>query len=355
MIPGTATFAIPGNPDSRTGGYIYEKHVLLTLRRMGRPVRLLRLPGGFPNQSACESAAAGTLFATLHRRTPVIADGFLVGALDPSEFARLRAPIVAMVHHPLALETGLQPRRAAWLHQTERANLQRVGHVVVPSPRTRADLIEGYGVPGDKISVALPGVRSPEGPAEPIEPPLILSVGTLVPRKGHDTLLAALALITDLDWQAAIAGAPRDPATARALGAQATRLGLTERVRFLGEVSEARLATLYRQARIFALASRLEGYGMVFAEALRHGLPIVTCRNTAIPDTVPEAAGALVPTDDVDAFAAALRRFLTDPAAAAHARDGAARAGRALPSWEDAARVMAAALDRVAPALAPRP
>ncbi|MCR9088344.1 MAG: glycosyltransferase [Rhodobacteraceae bacterium] len=320
---------------------------------MGRPVRSLRLPGGFPAPSAWEVATTGRVLAALSPEVPAILDGFVVGALEPIEFARLRAPFVAMIHHPLALETGLAPDRAAWLRRTERANLQRAAHVVVPSPRTREDLIRSFGVPETKISVALPGVPKPLGPRAPVEPPLILSVGTLVPRKGHDVLLEALARLVDLPWQAVIAGAPRDPATAAALVAQSARLGLSERVQFRGEISEAELSHLYRSAAVFALASRLEGYGMVFAEALSHGLPIVTCRNSAIPDTVPDAAGALVPTDDAQAFAGALRQLMTEPEARTRAEAGAQIAGAKLPRWADTATVMAEALDRVAPGNAP--
>lgn len=349
VIAQAAVFAIPGDPDTRTGGYIYEKQVLLELRRMGRPVRLLRLPGGFPDPSRWEVAVTGQTLTALDPEVPVILDGFLVGALPPPELSRLRAPFVAMIHHPLALETGLTADRAAWLERTERTNLKRAGHVVVPSPRTREDLTGRFGVPEAKISVALPGVPQPLGPRARVDPPLILAVGTLVPRKGHDVLLDALARLTDLPWQVVIAGAPRDPATAAALSAQAERQGLSGRVQFRGEVSEAALSTLYRSATVFALATRLEGYGMVFAEALSHGLPIVTCRNSAIPDTVPEAAGALVPTDDAQAFAEALRNLLTDLHTRAEAETGARRAGAALPRWSDTARVMADALDRVAP------
>lgn len=322
---------------------------------MGRPVRLLRLPGGFPDPSRWEVAVTGQTLATLDPEVPVILDGFLVGALPPPELSRLRAPFVAMIHHPLALETGLAPDRAAWLEDTERTNLARAGHVVVPSPRTREDLVGRFGVPKKKISVALPGVPRPLGPGTPVDPPLILAVGTLVPRKGHDILLEALASLTDLSWQAVIAGAPRDPATAAKLRAQTDRLGLSGRVQFRGEVSEDALSALYRSATVFALATRLEGYGMVFAEALSHGLPIVTCRNSAIPDTVPEAAGALVQTDDVQAFAAALRRLLSDPKIRANAETGARAAGAVLPRWSETASVMANALDRVAPGQELRP
>jgi glycosyltransferase involved in cell wall biosynthesis len=107
------------------------------------------------------------------------------------------------------------------------------------------------------------------------------------------------------------------------------------------------LAGLYRQATVFALATRYEGYGMVFGEALLHGLPIVTCRAGAVPETVPAGAGILVEVDDDQAFAAALRQLLTDPHARAAMAAASARAGHALPRWNETAAVMGQVLDRV--------
>jgi len=345
MITKSATFVVPGDPDTRTGGYIYEKQVLLHLRRMGRPVRLLRVNAGFPDPTPYEMQQLGEAFAQCDPTIPLILDGFIVGALAPEQFERLRAPFVAMIHHPLALETGLAPERAEWLWKTERENLGRAAHVVVPSPRTRSDLVENYAVAHEKITIALPGVPKPKEARNPSDLPLILSVGTLVPRKGHDVLIRAMAQIVDLPWQLAIAGARRDEQTAADLEALVHHFGLEGRITFLGEVSEARLSELYRSAHVFALATRLEGYGMVFAEALSHGLPVVTCNNTAIPDTVPAGAGALVPTDDVQAFAAALRLLLADGAAHDAASKIAGKAGTALPGWMETARHMADALD----------
>lgn len=348
MIPNAAVFVIPGDPETRTGGYIYDKLVLLALRRMGRPVRLLRMPDGFPTPSAQAEETSGARLAALNPDVPVIMDGLFAGALAPAQFDRLKAPYIAMVHHPLALETGLSADLAAKLHENEATNLTRAAHVVVPSPNTRDDLVNDYCVPAEKITVALPGVEEVVSPRARSTPPLILSVGSLVPRKGHDILLSALGRIADLPWQAVIAGKALDPKTAEALRAQANHLGLSARVEFRGEVSKTQLSELYLHATIFALATRLEGYGMVFAEALSHGVPVVTCNNSAIPDVVPSDAGALVPTDDDAAFAAALRKLLTDPAALDAAEAGAAKAGAALPRWADTAGHMAAVLDRVA-------
>jgi len=341
MTGRTLHFAVPGDPDTLTGGYIFDARVADALTHAGHDVRRLRLPDGFPDPDPDAMAAALAQLAAVPAGDVLVVDGLAFGALDPAGVARISAPIIALVHHPLALETGITPARAQHLAAFESANLARAARVIVPSPHIGAVLVRDYGVPTAAVTVASPGVDRPSGPCTPEMPPLILSVGSLSPRKGHDTLLRALALIDDLDWQATIVGGAQDAAAGADLADLCDALRLAGRVRFAGSLPEAALAARYRAASVFALATHYEGYGMVFAEALAHGLPIVSCAVGAVPGTVPAAAGVLVAPGDPGAFAAALRRMLTDArwrnACAAAARDHA----RTLPSWEDTAAVFA--------------
>jgi glycosyltransferase involved in cell wall biosynthesis len=169
----------------------------------------------------------------------------------------------------------------------------------------------------------------------------------LVPRKGHDILLQALALLADLEWTVSIVGGATDEDYSRSLRDLATKLGLNERVHFRGKLAPDALTACYVRASVFALATRYEGYGMVFAEAMVHGLPIVTCAAGAVPDTVPADAGMLVPADDVAAFAGALRRVLADAGHRNALASGSARHGQDLPSWDDTARIVSAVLKNV--------
>ena len=339
-----AVFAIPGDMDRRTGGFIYEATVLRTLRALGHDIAHLRLPDGFPDPSPAEIAAAFDLLGRVPANVPILLDGFVPGTVDPDGLARLAAPLVPIIHHPLGLETGLPPDRAAFLLANEAASLRHATRIVVPSPHTARILAAEFGVPTARITVAPPGFEVPGGPRRPVTPPLILSVGLLAERKGHDVLIAALSRIADLDWQARIVGAAHDPFLADALAAQIRAAGLSDRVVLTGELDAAALRTTYAEASIFALATRYEGYGIVFGEAMGWGLPIVGCAVGAVPDTVGDA-GLLVPPDDPDAFAGALRRILTDTPARDALSAAAARAGAALPRWRDTARVIAAAVD----------
>jgi glycosyltransferase involved in cell wall biosynthesis len=136
----------------------------------------------------------------------------------------------------------------------------------------------------------------------------LASVGSVVPDKGYDLLIAALARIVDLSWRLTIAGdRTRNLATAARLDADISAYGLGDRIAVLGAVPPERVVELYLASDVFVLASRFEGYGMALAEAIAHGLPVVSTMAGAIPDTVPAGTGLLVPPNDVVALAQALR------------------------------------------------
>jgi glycosyltransferase involved in cell wall biosynthesis len=252
------------------------------------------------------------------------------------------------VHHPLALETGLSPMMAATFAAEEKDALTSVRAVIVTSETTAAILQGAFDVSPELITVAPPGVDKPKGERGERRPgPVrIFAMGSISPRKAHHVLVEALARIEDLDWTCAIAGAlERDPETAEALQQQIALLGLKDRVRLLGEVDEAQAARLYGEADIFALASVYEGYGMVFAEAQAHGLPIVATTGGAIPEAVPQSAGLLVPPGDAEAFAEALKLLILDPALRDAMAEGSKDAGAELHDWNQTAAQVAKALE----------
>lgn len=343
-----AAFAIPGDIETKTGGYIYERELLLALRAAGREVRHIELPASFPNASPGETAQAVAQMNELPTGMPLILDGLVYGSIDTAGLAQVKAPLCAMIHHPLALETGLAPVRAQELARIERDNLVLASHVVVPSRHTLEILTSQYDVPPAKISIAPPGFAR-AGPSQPkADPPLILSVGILAARKGHDVLLDALSRLRDLNWTCSIVGGTHDSGVEAALLEQRDALGLGGRVQFAGLIPEEKLHALYGAASVFALATRYEGYGMVFSEAAANGLPVVTCAVGAVPDTVPEDAGLLVPPDDPRAFADALHQMLTNTRLRETMARTSGEAGCKLPTWADTASIMGRALDRIA-------
>lgn len=343
----TITFAYPGDLALNTGGYSYDRRLIAGLEALGWQVDLLALGDGFPAPSPAVLQDAERRLSALADNSLLLIDGLAFGVLDgwsSREAGRLR--IAALVHHPLALETGLPEDLRLVFIERERRALSFAKTIFVTSPMTARELVANYEVSPTRLTVALPGT-DPFGHApRKGEPPVILSVGTLTRRKGHDVLIRALKQVESMSWTARIVGASKlDPLTAGALQDLIGSLRLADRVELVGEVDDSRAEMM--KADIFALASRYEGYGMVFAEALSHGLPVIACASGAVPDVVPDEAGILVPVDEVDAFAAALRRLLIEPGLRDEKAQGSALAGDRLPTWTDTADIFSRGLQEL--------
>lgn len=344
-------FAVPGDLDTPTGGYAYDKRIIAELKMLGWEASVLDLGDSFPRPDAVARKAANDMLARADPGIPLVIDGLAFGAL-PEAGATLGEShrLVALVHHPLAFENGLPADEVKRFHESEREALRHVRHVIVTSPATSRLLVSDYGISPDRITVAKPG-------NDPVPPSRgggdmavqLLAVGSIVPRKGYDILVAALAALKDLSWQLSIVGDPtRDEECARALDRDIDRLGLRTRVDRLGAVSQATLATLYDRTDLFVLPSRFEGYGMAFADAIAFGVPVVAARAGAVPETVPADASILVPPDDAAALASALRRLIANAPEREKLRAQARAAAGALPTWRQSAEIVARAIGKVA-------
>ncbi len=307
------------------------------------------LDASFPAPTVEALAHARGILTAIPEGDLVLVDGLALGALPhlaEAEGSRLR--LVALVHHPLAAETGLPPHRADALRRSETRALAQARRVLVTS-RSTAALLSGYGVPAERVRVVEPGTDpAPSAAGSGSGPLRLLCVAALVPRKGHDILFHALAGLRDRPWHLDCIGSlKRDSAWAGALVHLRHELGLARRVSLLGSLDDDELGRRYGAADLFVLPSRFEGYGMAFAEALARGLPILAADAGAVGATVPPEAGLLVPPDDSAALGLALRRVLDDPTLRRRFAVGARTAGVRLPTWPQAAAAFAAALEGI--------
>ncbi len=347
----TLALLVPGSIDQLTGGYLYARRMVEGLRALGRAVTVIELAGRHPaTDDAARASAAGALAGLPADATAVIDGLGLPGFADclASEGRRLR--LIGLIHHPLSLETGLEPGEARRYAALEARLWPLLRGVVCPSANT-AQAVVASGVPPDRVVVAMPGTDKPASLArrEPQGELRLLAVGSITPRKGHLLLVEALAGLRDYRWRLTCIGSTeRDPGTAAALRRAIATQGLGDRVSLAGERPPELLSAAYRDADIFVLPSYHEGYGMVYAEALAHGLPVVATTAGAIPDTVPEAAALLLPPGDAAALREALRQLFVDARLRGRLAAEATRAATALPDWPTAAGHFAAALDRLA-------
>ena len=203
-----AIFAIPGDIGLPTGGYMYDRRVLALLPQLGVAARHLQLPASFPDPSAADLDETGRLLAAVAPGDVVMVDGLAYGAMPAEVIERARAPIVALVHHPLCLEAGLAKARQDALHALEKAALALAKRVVVTSHvDRRGRLVADFAVPADKITVAEPGTDpAPRAPGSAAGPLQLLSVGAIVWRKAYAILVRALGTLKDQDGRLTIAG-----------------------------------------------------------------------------------------------------------------------------------------------------
>jgi glycosyltransferase involved in cell wall biosynthesis len=341
-------FAVPGDLAMPTGGYAYDRRMISELGRLGWQIDVVGLGDGFPLPSETTRAAAQACLLAIPKDRTILIDGLALGAL-PEAATKLRGrnSLLALVHHPLALETGLSAELVKKLHASERAALAAVRAVIVTSPATQRCLVADYAVPAERIFIAAPGsdsVAPAQGSSDGIV--RLLSVGAVVPRKGFDLLVTALATLTELPWRLTIVGdRTRDRQAAAQLDADITLHKLGDRIDVLGEVPPQHLARLYVEADVFVLASRFEGYGMAYTEAIARGLPVIGTSAGAIPETVPPGAGILAKPDDSSALVVALRRMIEDPIERRRLGSAARMAASRLPTWEASARIFSRAIE----------
>ena len=338
-------FVYPGDLSTPTGGYAYDRRVIEGLERLGWQVHLISLGNGYPFPNRAQIEYARSTLQNLTKDIPLVIDGLALGALPDlaAEIAK-RHPLIALIHHPLAFEFGLSDSEITLLKLSETRALQQVVRVIANSPTTARDLNQHYGIPAELIEIILPGTDRvkclkprAQRNADDSGRVHLLSVGSIIPRKGFQDLIAALEPLIDLPWTLSIAGdTSRNAAAYERLKMDIKRCHLEDRIEVLGTVSNEELENLYAKADIFVLPSLFEGYGMVYAEAMARGLPIIATTAGAIPDTVPEEAGLLVEPGDIPALTNALKVLLQDPAYRARLSSGALQAAAQQPTWDQA-------------------
>jgi glycosyltransferase involved in cell wall biosynthesis len=337
---------VPAPFDQVSGGYNYDRRMVAELRAAGDTVDVVELAGRFPLADDIAREAACASWDRLAEATRPVIDGLALPAFAGMEDALAARGAIGLIHHPTALETGFAEADRDALRGMERRLFGRLHRLVVTSELTAERLVSDFGVSRARVAVVMPGTDdAPRCTGSGGPGCEILSLGTLVPRKGYDVLLRALARLFDLDWHLTIAGSPdRHPEHAAALLALVGELDITRRVRFAGEVTGDALEALWRGADLFALATWFEGYGMAVAEALKRGLPVAVCAGGAAAALVEPEAGVVCEPGDQVQLSKALRRLIFSPSLRTEMAEIAWQVGQKLPHWEAQAQEFARAI-----------
>jgi glycosyltransferase involved in cell wall biosynthesis len=302
------------DPARPSGGNTFDRRVRHGLAASGWTVHVHAVPGSWPRPDACSYAALAAALRGIPDGAVVLLDG-LVASPAPEvlvrEAGRLR--LVALVHMPLG-----QGVTDDMVREREGAVLAVAEAVVTTSAWCRRALLDLYSLPGERIHVAEPGVDDADLAPGSATAGALLSVAAVIPGKGHDILVDALARLGRLRWRCVCVGSlERDPAFADNVRLRVVDRGLKGRVRFCGPQTGADLDRRYAAADVLVLPSRGETYGMVVTEALARGLPVIAADVGGVPEAMGQGAdgtrpGLLVPPSDAAALHDALQAWLCD-------------------------------------------
>ena len=338
------------DPLRPSGGNTYDRLVCRGLAAAGWAVQVHAVPGTWPRPDTSSRAALGDAVGRIPDGAVVLLDG-LVASPSPevlvAEAGRLR--LVVLVHMPLG--DGLTDEQG---REREGAVLSAAASVVTTSAWARRLLLELYSLPGDRVHVAEPGADAAELAPGTATAGALLSVAAVIPGKGHDLLLDALATLNGRPWHCLCVGSlERDPAFAESLCRRVLDAGMDGRVRFSGPQTGADLAGSYRSADLLVLPSRAETYGMVVTEALAHGLPVVAADVGGVPEALGYGddgtrPGLLVPPADPAALGDALRAWLEDSGLRRRLRRAARERRASLSGWSTTTSAVAEVLAEAA-------
>lgn len=342
-------FYLRGDPGALAGDYRYDARLIREWRALGAEVELVALPKcpplpGLASQLFCvDTGHIRDEGADVHVFDLMAAPA--VAWLPLSIQRRLTVrPRVALVHHLVSDEplAGWRRRFIALRELRFFAAMHGVLAVTsVTARRVRAltgrTLPAAVVPPGREDTPGVPATRR-AGQRRPGAPFTILCVANVIRRKGIETLLRAASEL-DGNWRLEIAGRlDMEPAYARSLVHLCERRHLFGHVRFHGPLTGEPLARLYRDADVFALPSRWEGFGMVYLEAIGHGLPVIASAAGGARDLIRDGEnGLLVRPGDVVALAGRLEALRDDDRLRTRLANAAARTWRAHPTWRDTA------------------
>ena len=332
-------FVTVGDTERLTGGYLYNARVLLGLRENGVEIEEI-VPCGASLEEQEESASRLGMALEPRHFDVIVVDALARIVCAPHlDRWRKERPVVAMVHE---LPSVAAPKAVLDREREYEEPLLRAEILISVSPHG-ASILEERGVPAARIRVVPPGFdRLPKGdgtglPVRNDETVRALCVAQWIPRKGivdlvrawtlHERSGAVLELVGETD---------ADPVYAASVRA-AIADGTEGSIAVSGPVDDAALAVAYATADLFVLPSRYEGYGVVYAEALAHGVPVVACNVGPVPEVVGEEAALLVPPDDVEALRGVLDLLLKDAGLRDRMSAAARRRASELPLWEDTA------------------
>ena len=343
-----AALVIYGDLATLSGGFLYDRMLVDTLRRAGDTVDVFSLPWKAYGRCLRQNFDRGLRSALLGWDGDLLLEDELnhpsLLVLNRSLHRTRRVPMISIVHHLRSSE--LHPRIAHQVYRwVERSYLRSVDGFLFNSPATRRAVEELIGGPAEGFVVTPGGDRLGPGPGEEeilrrcetVGPLRVLFVGNIILRKGLHVLIEALGTIPGDQWRLTIVGGRgMDPAYATSVDRMIASRGLQGKVRMLGQLDDAFLAAALREHHVLAVPSEYEGFGIVYLEAMGFGVVPIGSRAGGAAEIIEhERSGLLVPAGDARALAAAIADLAGNRGRLRMLALEALRRFRAFPGWQE--------------------
>jgi glycosyltransferase involved in cell wall biosynthesis len=328
-----------GDPNRRTGGYRYHRVMAAAAADHRAEMRFASVPAlPWPMTAA---AAARTLRAAEPNSDAILLDS-IAAAFAAPWIARIRTPVIAVVHQPAG---GL---RAGRVRRVTQRRLDGFAYRAAAGAVAAADSLVGdlceVGVPADRVVLVPPGCDVPDVGGPPLDlrrgrGVSMLCVANWTPPKGILELVEAFATLpADAATLWLVGATDADPSYRLRVRRRIAAPDLHDRVVVRGSVPVEEVGRFYRSADVFALCSFVDAYGTAWAEAIAAGLPVVGWRAGNLPRLAEHGREALMAEPgDVAGLASALRALTTDERLRGRLAEGARRRARTLPTWRASA------------------
>lgn len=336
-----AGLVIYGSLDTLSGGYLYDRMLVRALMADGWEVEIYALPW----RDYAQHLGDNLRRSWVERLRTADVDVMIQDELNHPSLVwinrRLRCRThyrtVSLVHHLRASEEHPAVLRRLY-RSVERLYLNSVDGVIANSQTTLAAVRAVSGAAQPAL-VAYPAAdHLPAAPAPRLNdagPLRVLFVGNLIPRKGLHTLLAGLAQVPQPLWQLTIIGRPDvDPGYTKQILAQVAALGTGAPIELSGRVADDTLAAAYASHDLLAVPSSYEGFGIVYLEAMKSGMPVIASTAGAAHEIVTDGVdGFLVRPGDAPAIATLVDRLARDRTQLAQLRHAARARYARHPTW----------------------
>ena len=277
-------FIYPGNINAKTGGYIYEKNIINYSRKKNINIKSISLSSNYPFPNKQDLNYFLNFLKKIPIQSIIIIDGLALEGMFEIFNELKKFKIIALIHHPLSLE--FQGNISKRFLKLEKKYFNLIFKFIVTSNETKSLLINNFKITNHKISVVEPGISRIKKYKYIKKNKLnFLTCGSVIDRKNYLFLIKVFKDFNTFSLNI-VGDTSRDIKYYTLIKNYIKKNKLSKKIKFLGKISDSKLAKLYSQTDFYISVSKYEGFGMSLANSLIVKKPIITFYTKTIHQTL---------------------------------------------------------------------